>query len=371
MKNLPTIVAIVALAVSATPRASADPARFWISASNVAPVALDAPTIDVAENRERKLYIWAQPPHLNGAFQKMHSLSLNLVNARVDPPDENHPAVVDFLNGVGKIQIYNPTVNGVTRYEHVFDSIPSPPYNESLQSNRGFDDVFNNTAYDGIGLVDPPGGSDMQGVSLDPSDFAGIGPVCNTSQGDMCASASNGRAAWLIGEVAFKAVKLGDEDFHLQIGYNGIAVLDGQTTVAPMVAFGSPQGANFEYDSALTSRRQMTLPSDTYDVRIHSVPFTPGDFDSDGSIDAEDYTNWRSSLGQSLPAGEGADANGNGEIDAADYVFWRNAMSGPAAYSSGAASAPIVVPEPGTAVALLFLSTGLCRRMARNRLPSR
>jgi ASPIC and UnbV len=49
----------------------------------------------------------------------------------------------------------------------------------------------------------------------------------------------------------------------------------------------------------------------------------PGDFNSDGLIDAADYVVWRDTIGMNVKHGTGADANGNGIIDAADNVIWK------------------------------------------------
>lgn len=57
-----------------------------------------------------------------------------------------------------------------------------------------------------------------------------------------------------------------------------------------------------------------------------SVPFAPAfraDFNSDGWVNAADYTVWRDSLGQSVAVYSGADASGNGLIDQPDYLIWR------------------------------------------------
>jgi hypothetical protein len=79
------------------------------------------------------------------------------------------------------------------------------------------------------------------------------------------------------------------------------------------------------------------------------VVFLPGDYDGDGLINIADYNTWRSTLGNSITAGLGADGNGNGFVDAGDFVVWRNIMSGPGS-GSGLGDGSVAVPEPGTAV---------------------
>ena len=76
-----------------------------------------------------------------------------------------------------------------------------------------------------------------------------------------------------------------------------------------------------------------------------------GDYNGNGIVDAADYTNWRDSLGQSVPMGTGADGDESGLIDEGDYTFWKskfgNTVPGPGAASLGA-----TVPEPATAASL-------------------
>ena len=87
--------------------------------------------------------------------------------------------------------------------------------------------------------------------------------------------------------------------------------------------------------------------------------FTPGDYNRDGSVDACDYTIWRSTLGNSVAPFEGADGDGDGTIDADDYAIWKShfgqgltfspAERGAAlAVASGAAAevAPALGPPP-------------------------
>ena len=64
-----------------------------------------------------------------------------------------------------------------------------------------------------------------------------------------------------------------------------------------------------------------------------------GDFDSNGVVDAADFTIWQDELGSTdLIPFSGADASGDGIVDSADYTVWRN--------NFGQTSPLPVVPEP-------------------------
>ena len=52
--------------------------------------------------------------------------------------------------------------------------------------------------------------------------------------------------------------------------------------------------------------------------------FLSGDYNSDGRVDAADYTTWRSTLGGAISPGTGADGNGDGLVDQLDYSVWKS-----------------------------------------------
>jgi hypothetical protein len=78
----------------------------------------------------------------------------------------------------------------------------------------------------------------------------------------------------------------------------------------------------------------------------------PGDYNNNGTVGPEDYAVWKSTFGQNVTAGTGADGNSNTKIDAADYTVWRNNLG-----ASGSGAAAGTVPEPST-VTLGVLALG-------------
>lgn len=100
---------------------------------------------------------------------------------------------------------------------------------------------------------------------------------------------------------------------------------------------------------------QENLPlgtSTTYLDNLRLVqPDTPeidGDYNSNGIVDAADYTVWRDHLGQTFALdNERPDAATPGVVDVEDYAFWKVNFG-----AGGGSGATVAVPEPAT----LFLA---------------
>jgi hypothetical protein len=105
----------------------------------------------------------------------------------------------------------------------------------------------------------------------------------------------------------------------------------------------------------------------TYDLvhakgdTLHSIVVAPGDYNSDGKVDAGDYTVWRNSLG--MPGDLRADGNGNEMIDDGDYAVWKTHYGDVYDIGGGALA---TVPEP-TGIALLAMGSVLCAGFHRRR----
>lgn len=100
-------------------------------------------------------------------------------------------------------------------------------------------------------------------------------------------------------------------------------------------------------------------------INVDQVTFTtqvglPGDYNTDGKVNAADYVVWRDRLNSStaLP-NEGAST---GVVDQADYDFWKAQFGA----GSGSGAAAAAVPEP---TGLLLSVCGLVLGVARRRKP--
>lgn len=88
----------------------------------------------------------------------------------------------------------------------------------------------------------------------------------------------------------------------------------------------------------------------------------PGDYDNNGTVNAADYTVWKTTFGTTVTTpgsptlGITADGNQDGTVDAADYTIWRDNL--PAA----SAATAITVPEPTSAWLLSVAILGFIQR---------
>ena len=96
----------------------------------------------------------------------------------------------------------------------------------------------------------------------------------------------------------------------------------------------------------------------TFEVIVTPIDLLPGDYNTDGAVDALDYAVWRETLGQTgnLLA---ADGDADFDVDAQDYQIWRENYGGqlPAPASTA--------PEPASAALLLLLAA--CSMRCRSR----
>ena len=118
--------------------------------------------------------------------------------------------------------------------------------------------------------------------------------------------------------------------------------------------------ANFA-DGALVGNFGGTELFIDYDYDANTVdlftpaPQLPGDFNSDGIVDAGDYVVWRNNLG----AGDESAINNNGDgangVDEADYALWKSNFGASSAALRGGSLPSNVVPEPHSARLLLVV----------------
>ena len=312
---------------------AAEPAHFWISASNVAPMGPEAPGIAGVNGDVPFLHVWAQPATVGqGAwnestnpFKRIQNFSLNLVTSA---------PLVEFVDD--SFVIHNPPLDATRRFEFVHDS------SDDLMSSSTLPDKIQGLEAFSI----TPGGG-----------FTGIGPTCLPNDSH-CFATPSGVPAWLVASLAFRMIAdTGSTEFRLQIGAHGINHA-GENSMQTSVVFGfDPVGSEPVYNGL--SNREATLASDEADLVVEAFPRLLGDYNRNGFVDAADYVVWRKTLDTNVTAGTGADGNNNGTIEIEDYNLWRAQFGG--TRGQGANGSPLAnpVPEPSTQTLLTALSCAL------------
>lgn len=116
------------------------------------------------------------------------------------------------------------------------------------------------------------------------------------------------------------------EDFNSS---GALALLQGEPIPVPYANAGIPEFADYVLLA-------------TFEI----VGQSPGDYDRNGKVDAQDYHAWKESFGQAVETpGSDADGNQDGVINLADYVVWRDNLGGGEIPDQGATLTYAPVPE--------------------------
>jgi hypothetical protein len=123
----------------------------------------------------------------------------------------------------------------------------------------------------------------------------------------------------------------------------------------------SPQANNILYVNFIGSGGHEGYLNEL-EIAASTPAGTIGDYNSDGKVDAADYTVWRDHLGQTFTLPNRDPAN-TGVISAADYTSWKSHFGLPGS-GAGASSA---VPEPSSVVLSVIASLALAFYSKRRR----
>lgn len=148
----------------------------------------------------------------------------------------------------------------------------------------------------------------------------------------------------------------------LTVARKGDALL-GSTITGLSFAASSPNESNGFNNQGQVAYR-FSLANGNSGVAIFSIgeaATLTGDFNSDGFVDAADYTVWRDTLGQS-GTDLAADADGSQHVDAIDYMLWKDHF-GETLFANGGLGegASVAEPKAGTAALLLVGLVAACR----------
>jgi hypothetical protein len=102
------------------------------------------------------------------------------------------------------------------------------------------------------------------------------------------------------------------------------------------------------------------------ELSVMASPGLPGDYNSNGIVDAADYTVWRDRLGQNVALPNTDPSDTDNMVTSAEYNFWRSRFGATFGSGAGALSASQTAPEPGT-WALTMLAGCLLAAVGRRR----
>ena len=145
------------------------------------------------------------------------------------------------------------------------------------------------------------------------------------------------------------------------VGRRGVAAPTDAIIEIPFDSFfwGAQQEPQYEHIERIVISQSRYLTS--WRMEIDSIetagPPIVGDFDRDGDVDLDDYTQWTGAVGTAQNFRVTTDANGDGYSDAADYTIWRDAYE--------AALSEAQIPEPSSAVLALLAMVCAARVIRR------
>lgn len=135
-----------------------------------------------------------------------------------------------------------------------------------------------------------------------------------------------------------------------------VSYLDGNLYWADFIAGGILSG---RADGAGAAALLVESPSP---LLIDVQRTTAGDYNSDGTVNAADYTVWRDSFGATgISPWSLGDGNGDGDVDGSDYAVWRTEF-GTTLDDIASATSSASVPEPSSLLVLLIGSLAVSRR---------
>ena len=274
-----TLVLLLACVGSATGQMS-----FWLSTTgdvSVGSAAGETPMVQVADGNTGEIYIWAKPD----TDKTLESFSLNLVSTSETAIEFTSAEVI---NG-GRFSFVFDTSHGLDIEDQTICVFPAP-----LHGVWG-----------------------LSGLSIDP--VSGTGLNAAAPGGDPHYDAVNG--TWLLATIGYSAAAIGSTDLFLEIGQIGMNY-EGEAAETMTVRMGNL--ADPPLSNEFNDRCE---PSVTRDAQIEVVDMLPGDFNLNGSLDADDIDLLSAEV---LAATNNAffDLTGAATVDQSDRVYWVETLVG-------------------------------------------
>jgi len=238
---------------------------------------------------------------------------------------------------------------------------------------------FNGGRLEGVGTYQVGAGLTQNGGVLAPGNSAGVTTIngfYDLAEGELEIELLGSVGAAGVGFdqlVVNSGVALGaSSQLNLLLGYaanvgDSFLIVDSKNANPISGAFANDDELTAEYESLRYSFSLNYSAGTGNDiaVTVASVSLI-GDYNTDGFVDAADYTVWRDAVGTSVVAYAGADGNGDGVVDGGDHAVWA------AHYGASLAAAMAqAVPEPAAGFLAMLGLLGTGRLTLRSgRLPA-
>jgi Dockerin type I domain len=145
------------------------------------------------------------------------------------------------------------------------------------------------------------------------------------------------------------------------------AVGSGVTMIAQIndidgLAASNPPGDLASVQWSVKATAWAYASTDMPSIEINTAVRVYGDYNSDGIVNAADYTVWRNALGSATDLD--ADGDGDGTVDQDDYQIWKLTFGSTveSGMSSGAIELATAVPEPPSMTLMLCAMVVVCFR---------
>ncbi len=185
-------------------------------------------------------------------------------------------------------------------------------------------------------------------VQIDSYDvLSAAGRLSTTGWNSLDEQNAEGANTWL--EVASNTNQIGE------VNQTGFTQLDpGESLNLGPLYLGGTQDLQLSF--LLMGQGTSTLGK----VLYQALAAVQGDYNSNGIVDAGDYTIWRDTLGSTTDLRANGDNVGAsaGKIDAADYSFWKSHFGNTSGSGSGGIGSASPVPEPASWM-LVSLALGM------------
>lgn len=288
---------------------------------------------------------YGSTPRLGDSFDAFGSGTSTKLVAGVGP--NGGPTGYTVFDGTGMattVTSFSPT-NGITggdfRIGITFGSTADEIWGKQISQNAEFTTYSGST---GVGVASVP----LTGAGEGPMDFTTIMGVPLLATVDANFAGGTNLPTVRVYDITDPA-----SPALLASGATTTELLPGNANGTGSVKWGAING-NSATLYALTSNQGIQAFNFSLDLPDENS----GDYNSDGLVNAADYTVWCDTLGAGVTPNSGADGDGNGIIETADYEYWK-ARFGNTAGSGAGAVAAAAVPEPGS-FWLLLLAVAAC-----------